>query len=73
MKYATSVGYDAGGKYLEVYTDEDDASGYGDNARVGRWYGPDCATVDPSTVPLYPITASDGPDPFDVACERRND
>lgn len=34
-----SVLYDSGGCYVEGYTDDDAASGYGDNPRVFRWYG----------------------------------
>jgi len=73
--YSKSIGYDGGGYYAEVYTDDDDASGYGEHAMSGRWYGTreECEAVDPRKVNLYPITADHSPDPFDVACERRHD
>ena len=75
MKLSTWFGYDAGGSFLEVYTDDDDASGYGDHPMVGRWYGPraECLALDPATVPLYPKEYHEGSDPFDLACERRHD
>jgi hypothetical protein len=73
--YSKSIAYDGGGYYAEVYTDDDDASGYGDNAMVGRWYGSraECEAVKPEAVKLYPLTVEHGPDPFDLACERRFD
>ena len=63
------------GWFAEVYTDDDHASGYGDNPRIGRWYGTrqECEALDPKTVPFRPRVASDEPDPFDLACERRYD
>lgn len=75
MKLDKSIGYDAGGYYAEVYTDDDGASGHGDNARVGRWYGTqaECLAVDPATIPLRPMRTYDAPDAFDLACERRFD
>jgi hypothetical protein len=36
---STSIGCDAGGTFVEIYMDDDGGSGYGDHARVGRWYG----------------------------------
>lgn len=74
-KLSKTLGYDAGGNFVEVYTDDDGASGYGDNAKVGRWYGTpaECDALDPSEVELHPMRGSDAPDPFDLACERRHD
>lgn len=34
----TSIGYDAGGTFVEWYRDDDGNSGYGDNGAVARWY-----------------------------------
>jgi hypothetical protein len=64
-----------GGWCAEVYTDDDGGSGYGDNPRVGYWYGTReaCEAVDPADVTLYPLRAEESPDPFDLACERRWD
>jgi len=64
-----------GGWRAEVYTDDDNDSGYGDNAMVGCWYGTreECDAVDPDDVVLYPLDYSECPDPFDMACERRWD
>ena len=64
-----------GGWRAVVYTDDDGASGYGDHAMFGYWYGTkeECEAVDPRTVTLYPMTDDDGPDSFDMACERRFD
>jgi len=78
MKYSTSIEYDAGGIHLVVYTDDDGASGNGDNARVGRWYGSraDCERMarTPERVPLHPMREEpERADPFDLACERRYD
>lgn len=66
---------DKWGTYLEVYDDSDGGSGYGDNPRIGRWYGTheECAAIDPRKVKLYPLTVSGGVDEFDLACERRHD
>lgn len=71
----SSYMYDAGGGFIEVYTDDDGASGYGDNPRAGRWYGTreECNAVSPEVVPLFPVEYSDRPDEFDLACERRHD
>jgi hypothetical protein len=51
-----TLGHDNGGWYAEVYTDDDNASGYGENAMVGRWYGSraECERLDPNQVRLYP-------------------
>ena len=70
-----SIGYSAGGYYVEIYTDDDDASGYGDHAMVGRWYGTraECEALDARTVRLRAMAREDSPDPFDLACERRHD
>lgn len=75
MSLKKTLGYDAGGCFAEVYTDDDDGSGYGDRAKVGRWYGTraECDAVDPATVKLYPVGRRDEADPFDLACERRWD
>jgi hypothetical protein len=74
-KLSKTIGYDGYGYFAEVYTDDDGASGYGENAKVGRWYGSrqDCEAVDPRKVRLYPATHESGVDPFDLACERRHD
>jgi len=50
-----TLGHDNGGWYAEVYTDDDNASGYGSNAMVGRWYGrkSECERLDPEKVRLY--------------------
>jgi hypothetical protein len=63
------------GWYAEVYTDDDGASGYGDNPKVGHWYGSreDCERLDPRKVDLYTVRPSSGVDDFDLACERRYD
>ena len=75
--FSTSLGVDAGGTYLEVYTDSDGASGYGDKPMVGRWYGSMEACKEiartPWKVKLSRLVAGDSPDPFDLACERRFD
>lgn len=49
-----------------VYDDETE--------REGHWYGTraECEAVPISEVKLYPIRDA-GPDPFDLACERRHD
>lgn len=75
MRYEKTFGYDSGGTYVEIYTDDDGASGNGDNPMVGRWYGPrdECLKLDPATVPLHPLRLDNSPDPFDLACERRHD
>jgi hypothetical protein len=59
-KFSKDVMYGAGGWFAEVYTDDDDASGYGDNAMIGRWYGTReaCEAVDPEEVKLYPVNYS---------------
>ena len=56
-KFSTHVGHGPGGAYLEVYTDDDGASGLGENARMGRWYGTvaECRALDPRRVTLYPM------------------
>lgn len=74
-KYSKEVCYDSYGYYAEVYTDDDGASGYGDHAKVGRWYGTraECEAIDPRRVRLYPKTSDSRPDEFDLACERRHD
>ena len=67
-----SIGQDAGGYFVEIYTDDDAASGYGDNARVGRWYGTlaECEAMAPERVRLYRWRYDDRDiDPFDVAEE----
>ncbi len=63
------------GYFAEVYTDDDAGSGYGDNPRMGRWWGSraECEAVDPRSVSLRPMEADTSPDPFDMACERRFD
>jgi hypothetical protein len=70
-----TLGIDAGGWYAEVYTDDDGGSGYGDNARSGRWYGTraQCEAVSPHEVTLHPLRTQGRPDDFDLACERRFD
>jgi hypothetical protein len=75
MATKKTVLWDNYGYYAEVYTDDDNGSGCGDNPRIGRWYGSreDCERLDPSTVPLRPLSCDDSPDPFDLACERRHD
>lgn len=63
------------GYFAEVYTDDDGGSGYGDNPRVGRWWGSraECEAVDPLAVSLRPMGTDSTADPFDLACERRFD
>lgn len=75
MKLSKSVLCGPAGWYAEVYTDDDGASGYGDNARIGYWYGTreECERLDPNCVPLYPIAPETRADEFDYACERRSD
>jgi len=75
MKFSKQVTYGEGGWRAEIYTDDDDASGYGDRARIGFWYGSraECEAVDPSKVTLYPMQPEEGIDQFDLACERRYD
>lgn len=70
-----SICYGPDGYYAEVYTDDDGGSGYGDNPRIGRWYGTraECERISPLAVRLEPIRCDDSPDPFDLACERRHD
>jgi len=74
-KLHKTIGIDNGGWYAEVYTDDDGGSGYGDNPKLGRWYGTReaCEQVSPEKVKLYPMTIDESPDPFDLACERRFD
>lgn len=74
-KLSKQIFCDNYGYYAEVYTDDDDASGYGDNAKSGRWYGTreECEKLDPRKVKLYLIGHCEGIDPFDLACERRYD
>lgn len=74
-KLVKTIGSDSGGIYAEVYTDDDDASGYGENAMSGRWYGTleQCQNINPVEVILRPICYKDQPDEFDVMCERRWD
>lgn len=75
MTLKKTIGYDAGGTFAEVYTDDDDGSGYGDHPRVGRWYGTraECEALDPRMVKLYSARGEERPDEFDIACERRWD
>jgi len=76
MKLAKRVLIDETGYwYAEVYTDDDNASGYGEDARVGRWYGSRaaCEAIPANRVKLYPVERDNSPDPFDLACERRFD
>lgn len=75
MKYATQIQHTPWGYRLEVYTDDDGASGCGENAKVGYWYGnrQACAALDPAEVTLYPMSDESGVDEFDLACERRHD
>lgn len=75
IPYSKTIGQDGNGHYAEVYTDDDGASGYGDGALIGRWYGSraECEAVDPDVVVLHPLKLSSLPDPFDLACERRHD
>ena len=74
---AKTVQCDSYGWYAEVYTDNDNASGDGDNAKVGRWYGTraECEAVRAEDVDLHPFDATPGGgvDEFDLACERRHD
>jgi hypothetical protein len=51
------------------------AGGYGDNAKVGRYYGTrqECEIIDVNKVKLYPVSIDNSPDYFDLACERKND
>jgi hypothetical protein len=74
--YVKSIQYDETTYlYVEIYTDDDGASGNGEHARVGRWYGDRaaCKALDPREVDLYPFVLTNEPDPFDLACERRHD
>ena len=34
-----TIQYDGGGCHVEWYDDDDGDSGYGDGARIARWYG----------------------------------
>lgn len=70
-----TVTYGEGGWCAEIYTDDDGGSGYGDNAKTGRWYGSKeaCEAVDPASVELYPFKVDNSPDPFDLMCERKHD
>ena len=81
-RYSTQILGDEGGTFLQVYTDDDGASGYGDNAMVGCWYGPpgpharaacEAMAKTPEKVKLYPMAVDESPDPFELACERRYD
>jgi len=57
-QYSRWIGYAATGHcYLEVYTDDDGASGYGDNAMVGRWWGTraECEAYPSEDVTLRPL------------------
>lgn len=69
--------YCIGGWWVaEVYTDDDEGSGFGDNSMIGYWYGTreECVRVDPDTVKLCPVRGgSEEIDEFDLACERRWD
>jgi hypothetical protein len=64
-----------GGWRAEVYTDDDNGSGYGENPMIGYWFGTkeECEMVNPNDVKLYPANYPESPDPFDLACERRWD
>jgi hypothetical protein len=75
MKKKKSIGWDAGSYFAEVYTDDDNGSGCGDNPMYGRWYGSldECEALDMDEVELYPAEYSVQPDPFDLMCERRYD
>lgn len=75
MKFSKQVTYGQGGWCAEFYTDDDNASGYGNNARVGYWYGTreECEKVDISEVVMSPMRYNESPDPFDMMCERRFD
>ena len=70
-----TIGYDSAGYYAEAYDDDDGGSGYGGDARVGRWYGSrsECEAVDVDSIDLRPVTHRHTPDPFDLSCEQRND
>ena len=71
-----TVEYTGGSGYCAtVYTDDAGGTGYGDNPRVAYYYGSreECEALDPYTLKLEPMALSDGPDPFDLACERRFD
>lgn len=74
-KYNKQISYGVGGCRAEVYTDDDDASGYGDNPKVGYWYGTleACEAVKCENVVLYAISSNNDIDPFDLACERKWD
>ena len=76
-----SLGCDAGGTFIEFYRDDDGGSGYGDHARVARWYADtaECQRImqsDRAPAGLRWTRIEDIPeraDPFDLACERRFD
>jgi len=59
-KLSTTVNCGPCGWRLEVYTDDDGASGYGENAMVGYWYGTreECEAKDPKEVRLRQIATS---------------
>jgi hypothetical protein len=75
MTLKKNVLCDDGGWYAEVYTDDDNGSGYGDHPRVGRWYGTrqECEAISPRKVTLHSVGLDTSPDPFDLACEHRHD
>ena len=74
-KRVKTVTFGEGGWRAEVYTDDDDGSGYGNNPMVGYWFGTrkECEAINPNKVVTYPADYSEEPDPFDLACERRWD
>jgi hypothetical protein len=53
MTYKAQVFYGYGGCYAEWYRDDDNNSGYGDNARIARRYGSrqECEAVAGSATP----------------------
>tara|TARA_Y100000310_G_C20610310_1_gene777666 strand:+ start:1009 stop:1236 length:228 start_codon:yes stop_codon:yes gene_type:complete len=75
MKRQKTIMCDSGGIFAEIYTDDDDGSGYGDNPMSAKWYGTqeECENLDPYTVDLVPVIYSNLPDELDIACERRYD
>jgi len=67
MALSKELGINAGGWHAIIF---DEAT-----ERVGYWYGTraECEALDPREVTLRPMQLNDGPDQFDLACERRHD
>ena len=69
------IGCDGGGYYVEWYSDDDGGSGYGEEAKVARWYGATrgaCERRADMPPPRrnrawWPLSTSSGAPPHDAA------